>query len=183
MADNTKAAHKVFNHPVAWLPPLLGAMLVYLAPPAIADHVSIQMLARFSASFSGIYEQANRSLFPSQALIFYAITYSAFPFQLAYLGRRWIKFLDKDVTVAFFRRLSYPKRIALMLVSLIGLAAFYWAVFFLTEDPSFCKGCTTDSLVGLIMFQTGGLFGVAIAAFSNLRFIQIIPSVFFSKSQ
>lgn len=178
MADNHKVSSKILKHPIAWAPPLLGAILVFLAPPSIADHALIQRLAWFSSSYSGIYEQANHSHFPNQALVFYAITNSAFPFQLVFLFRRMLIDMNRDVTIAYLKRLSFWKRVVLIPAAWIGLIVFYISLFFLVEEPSFCKGCETESLVGMILIRTGGLMLILLMAYSSVTFVRVIPSVF-----
>jgi hypothetical protein len=181
--QNDKGAARVFAHPIAWLPPIIGGSLALLAPQSIADSEVISILAKFSAIYTGIYELASRSAFQREALTFYSIVFSAFPFQLVLLWLRWKRFVDFGVVIRNFMTLGLGKRLALFALMPLATMVLYWALFFLADDPSFCAGCTTSSKIGMILIVTCGLLGFSVFLFSTLTFFLIIPFVFFNKTE
>jgi len=155
--DEDPRAARVLAHPIAWVPALIGGILILFNPNALAGNGLILMLAEFSAACTRINEFVLNSSFPSSALPFYAIVFSAFPVQLVLL---WVKCKQYAVPEVFVRnasRLPCVKRLAFIALAPLGVAVGYFAVFLLPSDPSFCIGCTSGSKIVIIVMTASGI--------------------------
>lgn len=150
-----QSASRVLTHPIAWVPALIGGILALIDPSAFIDNKLILLLAKFSAIYTGIKEFAKNSSLQSEALVFYAIVFSAFPFQLIFLWMKCRVYGVPELMVRSMIRQPYSKRVWLLALAPIGVVVGYFGIFFTVQDPSFCAGCTTSSTIGMIVITAG----------------------------
>ncbi|MBS1160353.1 MAG: hypothetical protein H6R15_2772 [Proteobacteria bacterium] len=177
--DKDSRAISVITHPVAWLPAFVGGCLILFSPFIVVNSDIILMLARFAAFYTSINENIQSSSNPNEALAFYAIVFSAFPFQLIFL---WIEWNKKNVAKIIIQNaliLPSRKRLILIIAAPVGVVVGYFGVFLVSNDPSLCAGCTSGSKLGMIGLTTAGImaellaFLVSITLFLNLN--KILP--------
>lgn len=168
--DDSRAT-RVLTHPIAWVPALVGGILVLLEPSWLIDNKLILLLAKFAATYTGINALASNNSSPGGALAFYAIVFSAFPFQLVLLWRKWVAYRCPELMVKNMTRQPYSKRLWLIALAPLGVAVGYFGIFWVANDPSFCIGCTTNNRVGMVVITALGILAETFVCLATLTLL------------
>jgi hypothetical protein len=166
---------------VAWLPTLVGAIVFFMDSPAIADSWIISLLADFCSHYSNIQNVGEHYAFPNAVRPFYAIIFSAFPFQTIFLWPRWRKYaLPMDLTPLLRQSLWKRILVALLLHPMAILLCF--TLFFIYDDQNICKGCTTDSKIALFLLVSLGAPTIQMLIFSSISILPHVREILFKIS-
>ena len=125
-----------FSSPIIWCPPLLGALLL-ITP----ESISTNFLILFSSS--------------SVKNLYYSIVHYGLLFQLPIFAWRLSKTTMLKTLIENTKKMTRIKKIRLYFGTCCLTIISVFTFFFVKQDPSFCEGCTTNSLFGMIFYNTG----------------------------
>ncbi|MDB5802439.1 MAG: hypothetical protein JWL63_3378 [Rhodocyclales bacterium] len=167
--------NKIIYVPYVWFPAVLGMLFGFLFDDKFRQAIGFDFyLSMISQVFPVIEKIKYANDFGSASSAFLGVVFPGVVFQLIIIGSFWKKNCMDNELIVYWRLFPVFKRLLVIVFSPLIVVGAAVGVFFLADDPSFCKGCTS-SRFGFILINTltplafSVVFLIEFSVLKNLR--------------
>lgn len=166
-----------FLHPATLAPLVIGWVVALFAPDDILEKVSaLKGFAEFMSILVPVLPAyASHSAFPEPTLLFFAILWFPFPFQV-FSFYRTVKKRQEAVLVEHWKTMRLKVSLIWPMVFALGMGG----MFYFAKDPSFCQGCVNSSRIGMALIGATWPLGTCIGFVYCFGWLKNMRSIYFN---